>query len=101
MNGSDDTFGKRPLALYLLSNTARPKGTPAADTSVVLYSSVAPTAHCDRVLWHRRCGHLNMLSLLAHHDHGVPSIPALPGYVRTRGSSVRPPSRVRCHVLRP
>jgi hypothetical protein len=27
------------------------------------------TAHCNNVLWHRRCGHLNVQSLEAQHDH--------------------------------
>jgi hypothetical protein len=49
--------------LYLLSNTKRPQGTPHVNTLAVLYISLALTVHYDYILWHRRCGHLNMHSL--------------------------------------
>jgi hypothetical protein len=91
--------------LYLLSNTARSTRTPVVDTSAVVDNTVALTAHGDLVLWNRRCGHLNMQSLHAQHDHGVPSIPALPGYVNTvscdswllRKISVAPPNASAGH----
>jgi hypothetical protein len=53
------------------------------DTSTAIDNSLALTAHCGPLMWHRRCGHLNMQSHEAQHNHGVPSIPALPGSVKT------------------
>jgi hypothetical protein len=51
--------------LYLLSNTTRPHGTPIVATSAVVDSSAAFNAQLDHVLWHRRCGHINMQSFEA------------------------------------
>jgi hypothetical protein len=62
--------------LYLLSHTTSSKGAPPLDTSYVIDSSAALNAHIEPKLWHRRCGHLNIPSLHAQHNHGVPSIPA-------------------------
>jgi hypothetical protein len=69
--------------LCLLSHTTSAQGAPHLDTSSVVDSIVAMTAHIDHELWHRRCGHLNMQSLHAQHTHGVPFIPALSVSVRT------------------
>jgi hypothetical protein len=67
--------------LYLLSPATPLEGTPVVDTSAVVDNSVAMITLYDHVMWHRRYGHLSMQSLYAQHDHGVPSIPALPGYI--------------------
>jgi hypothetical protein len=66
-------------------NLLRHKHTPEycnpADNSLFAYSSVALTAKCDSILWHRRFGQLNKQSLQAQHTHGAPTTPALSGDV--------------------
>jgi hypothetical protein len=44
--------------LNLLSHQQSPEGCTPADSSFFVDNSVALTAQCDRVLWHRRFDHL-------------------------------------------
>jgi hypothetical protein len=57
-------------------------GTVNVDSLAVVEWSVTLSAHSDPVLWNRRFRYLNMKCLHAHHDHGVPTTPALPGDVK-------------------
>jgi hypothetical protein len=66
-----------------LSNFTSSQDSPPLDTSAVVERTVGLTAHLDPALWYRRCGHVDMQSLKAHHTHGVPSIPALQVFVQT------------------
>jgi hypothetical protein len=43
--------------LYMLSHKTPPEGTPSMGHSAVVSSSVALTAHCALLRWHRRFGH--------------------------------------------
>jgi hypothetical protein len=51
--------------LYLLSHKPTHEGRTPADSSCLVDNSVALTAQCDLVMWHRRFGHHNMHNLRA------------------------------------
>jgi hypothetical protein len=67
---------------YLLPHQLKLLPSPSTESSHDAGPRVAFTAQCDRVLWHRRFGHLNMQSMQAQHTHGVPTSPALDNSVK-------------------
>jgi hypothetical protein len=65
---------QRPLPLAPLAKAASKTPTTSSPSAG---ASVALTAQCDPLLWHRRFGHLNVESLQAQHTQGFPTSPAL------------------------
>jgi hypothetical protein len=68
--------------LYFLQHPTTTGRLPSVDKPTLLDNDVALTAQCNFVLSHRRFGHLNMHTLHAQHDNGVPTSHALPSSVK-------------------
>jgi hypothetical protein len=91
--------------LYLLPWIHTSAGLPptVADSTSGSFAPVA--VECDPVLWHRRLGHLNMLSLHAQHLlNDAPTLLAMPSYLnnatsapRNRTAILRHPSNLQLH----
>jgi hypothetical protein len=68
--------------LYLLPRIHTSAGLPPAVLDSTSGSSAPVLVECDPSLWHRRLGHLNMLSLHAQHLlNDAPTLLAMPSYL--------------------